>query len=328
MQTRTQIAELGKVNFIEKLTSPFAIEADDAAILDNNRVIASDMLLEGVDFDLQYTPLEHLGYKAVTAAASNILAMNAMPKEITISLGLSARFSVEESEALYKGVHYALDQYGIRLIGGNTSASMSGLVIATTCIGTGDNIVRRSGAKTTDLLCITGNLGAAYMGMQLLEREKRAVGKSGIMPQLEGYNYLLRRQLQPTAPISVVKNLATEGVVPTAMIDITNGLASAMLSLCQSSQCGARIYLERIPIASEVFKLAQELQIDPVVAALNGGDDFELLFTVPLEHHKEILTMAGVDVIGHVVAVDEGAAMVTPDGSEIRLQSPDFVNQM
>lgn len=326
---RTEISTLGKNAFVNQLTQPFDITHDDAATIEREgylELVATATLLEGVDFDLQYTPLQHLGYKAVVAVLANIYAMNGTPEYMTVSLGLSARFAVEEVEAIYQGVGKGCEDYNVRLIGGNTSASLTGLTMAMTAIGRveTDKIAHRSGANSTDLLCITGNLGAAYMGLQLLEREKRAVGDSGIKPKLDGYNYLLQRQLKPTLPLTVIRGLAELSIVPTAMIDVTRGLASASLNLCQSSQCGVRIYLDRLPISSQTFAMAKELGADPVVAALNGGDDYEMLFTVPLSAHQDILTMAGVDVIGHIVSLSKGAAMTTPDGSEIALQSPDF----
>lgn len=330
---RTEISTLGKNAFVNQLINPFGITADDAAVVQRDgflELVATATMLEGVDFDMQYTPLQHLGYKAIVAAVSNIYAMNGTPEMVTVSLGLSARFAVEEVEALYEGIKKGCDDHSVKLIGGNTSASMTGLTIALTAIGrvAEGKIARRSGACDTDLLCVTGNLGAAYMGLQLLEREKRAVGNSGIAPKLEGFNYILQRQLKPAARRDIVMELSECEIVPTAMIDITRGLSSAALNLCESSQCGVRIYLDRLPIASETFTMAQELGADPVVAALNGGDDFELLFTVPLSRHKDILTMAGVDVIGHIVPLTKGAALTTPDGSEIALQSPDFTAKL
>lgn len=329
---RTEISTLGKNAFVKQLIEPFGITPDDAAAIkrgDNYELISTATLLEGVDFDLQYTPLQHLGYKAVVAAITNIYAMNGTPEYLIMNIALSARFSVEEVEAIYAGLKLGCEEYDVQLIAGNTSASMTGLLLSMTALGrvSTEIIAHRKGAQNTDLLCISGNLGAAYMGLKLLEREKRAVGDSGIAPKLEGFNYILQRQLKPVAPRRIITELAECGIIPTSMIDITKGLASATMNMCQSSACGARIYLERLPIASETFTMAQELGIDPVVAALNGGDDYELLFTVPLSQHKEILTLAGVDVIGHIVSAEKGMALTTPDGSEIMLQSPDFTSR-
>lgn len=338
---RTEISALGKVAFVDRLTRPFATSADprirqgigdDGAVIDRGgdrlEVICQTTMFEGIDFDLTYTPLEHLGYKLVVAALSNLCAMNAQAEYLTVSAGLSARFSVEEASALYDGIKRAVDTYGLALIGGNTSASLTGLTLAATAIGsaTADELTLRSGAAENELLCVTGDLGAAYMGLQLLEREKRVLRGNGVSrPEIgKEHAYLLERQLKPEARVEVLRQLNGEGIKPSAMIDITRGLASAALHLCRCSGVGVRIYLNRIPIASDTFKLAEEMHIDPVVAALNGGDDFELLFTAPLEKHRELLAMPGVDVIGHVVPASAGAALVTPDGGEIRLQAPDW----
>lgn len=337
---RTEISALGKVAFVERLTEPFTAEldsrirqgiGDDAAVIDRGgwlEVVSQATMLEGIDFDLTYTPLEHLGYKLVVAAVSNICAMNARAEYLTVSVGLSARFSVEDATALYDGVKRATDEYGLALIGGNTSASLTGLNLTATTIGSTseEELVLRSGARNKELLCVTGNLGAAYLGLQLLEREKRVLaGNEVSRPEInKEHAYILQRQLKPEARVDVLRELREAKIRPTAMIDVTRGLASAALHLCRRSEVGVRIYLNRIPIASETFKMAEEMRIDPVVAALNGGDDFELLFTAPLDKHQELLTMPGVDVIGHIVPASEGAALVTPDGGEIRLQAPDW----
>lgn len=329
---RTEISQLGKNAFIERLIKPFGIIPEDAATIDRGdylELISSSTMLEGVNFDLQYTPLQHLGYKAVVAAISNICAMNGTAECITVSLGISARFSVEEVESIYEGIGFATKEYNLKLIGGNTSASLTGLMLVITAVGRvdKDKVVHRSGAKDSDLICITGNLGSAYMGLKLLEREKIAVGSSGLKPEFKGGEYLLERQLKPKARKDIIERLEEAKIVPTSMIDITSGLASAALNIAYSSQCGLRIYLERLPIASEAFSMAKDLSTDPVVAALNGGDDYELMFTVPLEYHQEILTMESIDVIGHILPESKGAALTTPDGSEIMLQSPDFSSQ-
>ena len=334
---RTSISALGKVAFIEKLTAPFKNDkietsGDDAAVLPREgyyELVAVATMFEGIDFDLTYFPLQHLGYKAVVKAVSNIYAMNGRAEYIIVSIGLSARFAVEDADALYEGIKHAADDYSVSLIGGNTSASMTGLTLAVTAVGRvdTDRLATRGGAQLNDVVCVTGNLGAAYMGLQLLEREKRSVGGDGIVaPKLEGYEYILGNQLKPTARRDVIESLAEAGLVPTSMIDITSGLASASLHLCHSSKLGIRLYLDRIPISSQTFKMAEELSIDPVVAALNGGDDFQLLFTVPLDKHKEVVAIGGVDVIGHMVAESKGAALTTPDGSEITISAPDWTS--
>ncbi len=337
--SRTEIARLGKVAFVEQLTARFTHPihrsirqgiGDDGAVIDRGdylEVISQATLLEGIDFDLSYTPLTHLGCKLVTAAVSNLCAMNAQSEFLTVSIGLSARFSVEEAESLYDGIRHGCKEYQLELIGGNTSSSITGLALAATVIGrtTSAELTLRSGARPNDLLCVSGNLGAAYLGLQLLEREKRVLRDNQVsQPQFEGYNYLLERQLKPTARVDILHALKTAGIVPTAMIDITRGLASATLHLCRRSDAGARIYLDRLPIASQSFALAEELRMDPVVAALNGGDDYELLFTAPLEHHQTLLTLPGIDVIGHITPAENGAVLATPDGAEIPLRSPDW----
>ena len=336
---RTEISELGEFGLIDRLTSKFTTKhattlhgvGDDAAVIEAGDgevlVISTDTLLEGIDFDLTYFPLKHLGYKAVTVAISDILAMNARPEQIMLSLGVSAKLPVEALDDLYEGLHFACEEQGIDLVGGDTSASMTGLTISLTAIGRAkkEAVVYRSGAQLNDLICITGNLGAAYMGLHLLEREKRVLRDvANPEPQFEGYEYLLEKYLKPRARKDVVEQLAEEGIVPTAMIDLSDGLASDMLQICRSSKCGARIYLERIPIAKQTSALAEEMHADPVVAALNGGEDHELLFTVPLAMQEKVMRMGGIDVIGHITAESTGAALVTPDGSDIRLKAQGF----
>lgn len=336
---RTEISELGEFGLIDRLTSKFTTKhattlhgvGDDAAVIEAGNgevlVISTDTLLEGIDFDLTYFPLKHLGYKAVTVAIGDILAMNARPEQIMLSLGVSAKLPVEALDDLYEGLHFACEEQGIDLVGGDTSASMTGLTISLTAIGRAkkEAVVYRSGAQLNDLICITGNLGAAYMGLHLLEREKRVLRDvANPEPQFEGYEYLLEKYLKPRARKDVVEQLAEEGIVPTAMIDLSDGLASDMLQICRSSKCGARIYLERIPIAKQTSALAEEMHADPVVAALNGGEDHELLFTVPLAMQEKVMRMGGIDIIGHITAESSGAALVTPDGSNIRLKAQGF----
>ena len=336
---RTEISELGEFGLIDRLTSKFTAKqsstlkgvGDDAAVIDagdgNVIVVSTDSLLEGIDFDLTYFPLKHLGYKAVTVGVSDILAMNALPEQITLSLGVSSKLPVEALDDFYEGVHFACEELGVDLVGGDTSASMTGFVIGITAIGRAkkESIAYRSGAQLNDLICITSNLGAAYMGLHLLEREKRALKEvSNPEPQFKGYEYLLEKYLKPRARKDIVTSLAEEGLVPTSMIDLSDGLASDLLQICKSSKCGARVYLERIPIAAQTSALAEELHADPIVAAFNGGEDHELLFTVPLEMQEKVMRMGGIDVIGHITAEDSGAALVTPDGATIRLKAQGF----
>ena len=337
---RTEIAELGEFGLIDRLTARFAPSnastlrgaGDDSAVLappsGERTVLSTDSFFEGIDFDLTYFPLKHLGYKVVTAAVSDILAMNAQPSQLLVSLGVSAKIPVEALQDLYEGIAFACNEHSIDLVGGDTRASMTGLVISVTAIGRVDDnrIAFRDGAGQNDLICITGNLGAAYMGLQLLEREKRVLaGIADPEPQFAGYEYLLEKYLKPRPRTDIIAALADEQIVPTAMIDLSDGLASDLMQLCRASHCGARIYLERIPIAKQTSALAEEMHADPVVAALNGGEDYELLFTVPLSMQERIMGLGLVDVIGHITPESTGCFLVTPDGSDIRLKAQGFV---
>ncbi len=336
---RTEIAELGEFGLIDCLTRSAAADnestlkgvGDDAAVIAAGRndaiVVSTDALLEGVDFDLTYFPLKHLGYKAVTVGASDILAMNALPEQIMISLGVSSKMSVEALKDLYEGIEFACKELGIDLAGGDTRASMTGLTIGITTIGRARRkaISYRGGAQFNDLICITGNLGAAYMGLQLLEREKRVLADvENPEPQFAGHEYLLQRYLKPRARKDIIEALAEEKIVPTSMIDISDGLASEVLQICKASKCGARIYLDRIPIAKQTTALAEEMHADPVVAALNGGEDYELMFTVPLAMQEQVMRSGLVDVVGHITRESTGAYLVTPDGSDIKLRAQGF----
>ena len=336
---RTEIAELGEFGLIDHLTKDFTPSnkttlrgvGDDAAVVaagrDDGVVISTDSLLEGIDFDLTYFPLKHLGYKAVTVGVSDVLAMNAKPEQIIISLGVSSKIPVEALEDLYEGMAFACKELGVDLVGGDTSASMTGLVINITAIGRAKRkaIAYRSGAQFNDLICITGNLGAAYMGLQLLEREKRVLANvENPEPQFKGYEYLLQSYLKPRARKDIIDLLAEEKIVPTSMIDLSDGLASEVLQICKASKCGARIYLDRIPIAKQTTQLAEEMHLDPVVAALNGGEDYELMFTVPLAMQEQVMRLGVVDVVGHITRESTGAYLVTPDGSDIKLKAQGF----
>lgn len=336
---RTEIAELGQFGLIDRLTAGFAPRnastaqavGDDAAVIappaGEQLLVSTDSLFEGVDFDLTYFPLKHLGYKVVTVAVSDILAMNATPSQLTVSLGVSSKLPVEALDDLYEGIRFACDEHNIDLAGGDTRASMTGLVISATALGHApqERIVLRSGAQQNDLICITGNLGAAYMGLQLLEREKRVLSDvADPQPQFAGHEYLLEKYLKPRPRTDIVAALADEKIRPTAMIDLSDGLASDLMQLCRASDCGARIYLERIPIARQTSALAEEMHLDPVVAALNGGEDHELLFTVPLSMQEQIMGLGLVDVIGHITPASTGCYLVTPDGSDIKLKAQGF----
>lgn len=339
MSKRTEIAELGQFGLVDRLTeglecvnkSSVVGIGDDAAVIDAGDryvLLSTELLMEGVHFDLTYFPLKHLGYKVVVAAMSDILAMNGTPRQLTLSLGVSARFLVEHLEELYEGVKAACKEYSIDLVGGDTTASINGLAIGVTAVGevAKDKLVRRSGAKENDLVCITSDLGAAYMGLHLLERERIALdGHPNPNPDFAGHEYILRRWLKPDLRLDIIRALEAEEIVPTSMIDITDGLASDALQICKASGCGVRLYLERIPIAAETRAMAEELNADPIVAMLNGGDDYELLFTVPLEMRDKILHFGGVDVIGHVTT--HGAVLVTPEGGELPITAPGFARK-
>jgi thiamine-monophosphate kinase len=336
---RTEIAELGEFGLIDRLTAKFQKKnssticgvGDDAAVIEASKdkavVVSTDSMLEGIDFDLTYFPPKHLGYKVVTKGISDVVAMNAIPEQITLSLGISSKLSVEFLDDFYEGVEFACKEAGVDLVGGDTSASMTGFVVNITAVGRAkkSEISYRSGAKEHDLICLTGNLGASYMGLRLLERERRVLqGVENPQPQFEGYEYLLQRYLKPRARYDIVESLHKEGIVPTSMIDITDGLASEVLQICKSSKCGARIYLERMPLAKQTTALAEEMNMDPVVAALNGGEDYELLFTVPLDKREQIMNLGCIDIIGHITAESTGAYLVTPDGKDIALQAQGF----
>lgn len=334
-----EISQLGEFGLIDNITDSFihhnssTVKAvgDDAAVLqfpaDDEILVTTDMLLEGVHFDLTYVPLKHLGYKSAIVNFSDICAMNGIPKQITVGLGISSRFTVEHIQELYSGIKTACDIYGVDLIGGDTTASRSGLVISITCIGTthrGDAVLR-STAKDTDLICVSGDLGAAYMGLQLLEREKIAsAGQKDFEPQFGGKEYIIERQLKPEARIDIVKELAEAGIKPTSMIDVSDGLSSELLHICHNSHVGCRVYEDRIPIDYQTAVMAEELGMNLVTAALNGGEDYELLFTVPLVDHERVERLRGVKVIGHITREDLGCALVTRDGSEITLKAQGF----
>lgn len=339
---RTEIAQLGEFGLIDHLTEPFKAErkstikgvGDDAAVIaaseESSIVVSTDTMIEGIDFDLRYFPPKHLGYKAVTKGISDVLAMNAIPEQITVSIAVSSKISVEFLQDLYDGIKFACHEAEVDMVGGDTSASINGLVINITAIGRAKNeaIVYRSGAKVNDLICITGSLGAPYMGLKLLQRESRVLeGVVGEKPQFEGYEYLLERYLKPRARYDIIRSMAEENIVPTAMIDLSDGLSSDLMQICRSSLCGARIYLERMPIARQCNALGEEMHIDPVTAALNGGEDYELLFTLPLSQRDKIASLGCIDIIGHITEPNTGCFLVTPDGGQIELRAQGFVKQ-
>lgn len=330
----TEISTLGEFGLIDRLTKDFPLRndssikgvGDDAAVMsygDKEVLVTTDLLLEGIHFDLRYVPLKHLGYKSAIVNFSDIYAMNGTPRQITVSLGVSSRFTVEHIEELYSGIKLACEIYGVDLVGGDTSASVTGLVISITCIGDAakNDIVYRSGAKETDLICVSGDLGAAYMGLQLLERENQvaAGAKKGeeFQPDFAGKEYILERQLKPEARKDIITMLNEHGIKPTSMMDVSDGLSSELLHICKSSDVGCRIYEDKIPIDYQTAVMAEELNMNLVMTAMNGGEDYELLFTVPLTDHDKIEKLKGVSMIGYITKPELGAAMVTRDGNEI-----------
>jgi len=331
----TEISELGEFGLIDRLTEGLEIKnrttlrgvGDDCAVLeykDSEVLVSTDLLVEGIHFDLTYVPLKHLGYKSAVVNFSDIYAMNGRPQQIVVSLAISKRFTVEHIEELYAGLRLACDLYGVDLVGGDTTTSRSGLVISITVIGSGekDRIVYRDGARDTDLICVTGDLGSAYMGLQLLEREKVAsAGRADFQPDFGGKEYLIERQLKPEARRDVIEALAKACIVPTAMMDISDGLSSELLHICKASHTGCRVYEDRIPIDYQTAVMAEELNMNLVTAAMNGGEDYELLFTVPLHAHEEIKKIQGVRVIGHITRPELGCAMVTRDGNEMEIRA-------
>lgn len=331
----TEISSLGEFGLIERLTKDITFKnvqtkkgvGDDAAVLsykDNEVLITTDLLLEGVHFDLTYVPLKHLGYKSAIVNFSDINAMNGTPRQITVSLGISKRFTVEHIEQLYSGIRLACEIYGVDIVGGDTTASKQGLVISITCIGDApkENIVYRNGAKETDLICVSGDLGAAYMGLQLLEREKVAsAGRADFEPDFAGKEYLVERQLKPEARKDIVADFARLGIKPTSMMDVSDGLSSELIHICTQSNVGCRIYEEHIPIDYQTAVMSEEIGMNLVTAALNGGEDYELLFTVPLTDHDKVKDMKGIKIIGYITKPELGYAMITRDGNEIQLKA-------
>lgn len=335
MSSRTEIATLGEFGLIRHLTEDIKLKnestlkgiGDDAAVLDYQdklTLVTTDLLLEGVHFDLTYVPLKHLGYKSAVVNFSDIYAMNGYPRQITVSIGLSKRFSVEDMEELYSGIRLACDVYGVDLVGGDTSASLTGLCISVTCIGEGEKgkVVYRNGAHETDLICVSGDLGAAYMGLQLLEREKRVFrGEKEFAPDFSGKEYLLERQLKPEARKDIIEKLRAANVLPTAMMDISDGLSSELLHISKESHVGCRIYEDRIPIDYQTAIMAEQFNMNLVTAALNGGEDYELLFTVPLTDHEKVSEMEGIKIIGHITKAELGNFLVGRDGGEVELKA-------
>ena len=347
----TDISKLGEFGLIHHLTDNIKIKnestvkgvGDDCAVLhypDSEVLVTTDMLMEGVHFDLTYIDLQHLGYKSAMVNISDIFAMNGTPRQLTVSIALSKRFKVEDMEEFYSGLRMACDKWGVDIVGGDTTSSYTGLAISITCIGEArkEDIVYRNGAKDTDLICVTGDLGAAYMGLQLLEREKsvyyqqvdearkkndkRALEElKGFQPDFAGKEYLLQRQLQTEARGDIIARFRELNIRPTAMMDISDGLSSELMHICKQSNCGCRIYEKNIPIDYQTEVMAEELNMNVTTCALNGGEDYELLFTVPIGDHEKIQQMDNVKLIGHITRPELGQMLVTRDNQEFELKA-------
>jgi thiamine-monophosphate kinase len=322
---RTSIAELGEFGLIKHLTSNFKIQhessikgvGDDAAVLnfENKQVlISTDLLLEGIHFDLAYVPLMHLGYKAVQVNLSDIYAMNGIATQITVSIGISSKFPLEAVEEIYKGIELACNKFNIDLIGGDTSSSKQGLIISVTSIGHAENadVTYRNGAEEGDLLCVSGDLGGAYVGLQILEREKQIfIENPQVQPDLEGKDYIIERQLKPEGRRDIVDLLAQMKIKPTSMIDVSDGLASEILHICTQSEKGCTIYEDKLPIDPVTYETARELGLDPTVCALNGGEDYELLFTIKQSDYEKLKNDVDISIIGHITDKNSGAKMIS-----------------
>ncbi len=338
----TEIATLGEFGLIERLTKDIKLEnastlkgvGDDCAVLDykdKQVLVTSDLLMEGVHFDLMYVPLKHLGYKAAMVNFSDVYAMNGWPRQLVVSMALSRRFKVEDIEQIYEGMKLACAHHHVDLVGGDTSTSLTGLALSLTCLGEGekDKVVYRNGAGDTDLICVSGNLGAAYMGLQLLEREKAVYNQQfqegkiqgEFHPDFSGQEYLLERQLKPEARRDIIERLNKAGVVPTAMMDISDGLSSELMHICRQSAMGCVVYEERLPIDYQTAVAAEQFNLNVSTCALNGGEDYELLFTVKLTDYEKVKEMDDIRIVGHITKADTGLILVTRDGQELSLKA-------
>lgn len=332
-EERTEISSLGEFGLIEHLTKNIELQnassilgvGDDAAIIDHfgkQTVITTDLLVEGVHFDLMYTPLRHLGYKSVIVNLSDVYAMNATPTQITLSIGFSNRFSLEALDEFYEGVYAACNKYGVDLIGGDTTTSQKGFIISVAAIGevTPDKFVKRSTAQKGDLLCVSGDLGAAYVGLLFLEREKKIFVESpGVQPDLEGESYVIGRMLKPEARKDIIEFFAKQEIVPTSMIDISDGLSSEILHICKQSNLGCVLYEEKIPVHEEMKKAAYKFEIDPTACALSGGEDYELLFTIPQTDYDKLLLNEQISVVGYMADEELGVHIMTKGGSKLAI---------
>jgi thiamine-monophosphate kinase len=330
MSERTEISSLGEFGLIEHLTRNIEIQnastilgvGDDAAVIDHfgkQTVISTDLLVEGVHFDLMYTPLKHLGYKSVIVNLSDIYAMNAVPTQITLSLGVSNRFSVEALDEFYEGVYAACSKYNVDLVGGDTTTSQKGFIISVTAIGevTPDKFVRRDTAKKGDLICVSGDLGGAYVGLLFLEREKKIFMESPqVQPDLEGESYVIGRMLKPEARKDIIAFFAEKEIIPTSMIDISDGLSSELIHLCRDSRLGCVLYEEKIPVAEEMKKAAFKFEIDPTACALSGGEDYELLFTLAQSEYDKLVLNEQISVVGYMAGEEDGKHIITKGGNK------------
>jgi thiamine-monophosphate kinase len=333
MLQRTEIASLGEFGLIDHLTKNNEIKnastilsvGDDAAVVDHfgkQVVITTDMLVEGIHFDLMYTPLKHLGYKSVIVNISDIYAMNATPQQITMSIAFSNRFSLEALDEFYEGVYAACERYNVDLVGGDTTSSQKGFIICVTAIGevAPDKFVKRSTAKKSDLICVSGDLGGAFLGLTILEREKKVfLETKGVQPDLENQDYIIGRLLKPEARKDIIEFFATDAIVPTSMIDISDGLSSELLHICKQSKVGCVLYEDKIPINDMARQFAYKLELDPTACALSGGEDYELLFTVDQNDYNKIASNEQISIVGHITNVEEGAKIITKGGNEYKL---------
>ena len=338
---KKSINDFGKFGLINHLTrniqtgnkSTITGIGDDSAVIDSGKnltLVTTDLLLEGIHFNLIYTPLRHLGYKAVIRAISDIYAMNGTPEQVMIALGISSKFNLEQVEDLYEGISRACEKYQVDLVGGDITSSLTGMTIGVTAVGVAqkNSLVRRNGARANDLICVTGDFGAAFMGLQLLERERKLFVKEKVtQPDLAGYEYVIGRQLKPEIPVSTLAELKKEAIRPTSMIDVTDGLASDLLHICRLSGTGCRIFYSKVPIDYETTRLAEEFNIDPIVPALNGGEDYEMLFTIPLELVEKIKSINSVKVIGHMTSNGSGNYIAGDDGSEVEITAQGWKEQ-
>ncbi|MEY2793170.1 MAG: Thiamine-phosphate kinase [Bacteroidota bacterium] len=337
MEKRTEIGEIGEFGLINRINNTFSNKnqetilgiGDDAAVLQtiNQVVHSTELFIEGIHFDLAYTPLQHLGFKVVSAALSDIAAMNAIPKQLSLGIGLSNRFSVEAVDTLYEGIQLACEEFGVDLVGGDTTASPTGLILSVNVVGEVDSskLVKRSGAKPNDVLCVTGDLGGAIMGLQALEREKQVFqANPGMQPELEGKSYVIMRQLKPIARFDIIHELNSLGVIPTAMIDCSDGLSSELIHLSKSSNVGIRVFEKNIPIDDETYLVATEFNFSPLTAALNGGEDYELIFTVSQADYEKVSKIADVSAIGFITDRPDEQILIMKSEQIVPLSAPGF----